>query len=255
MSPAASDVSTAPELMPNQPHVWALDTTAGWFERLADSDVVSMEERARAARRSDPRAARQLLARRSALRMVIGRYLGEPPESIRIVTAPAGKSVLVPTVSQQRTLSFSAAHSGNLYCVALGSVSSLGLDIELLRRVPRARAIAARWFGATEATTLLSAADEAVDAEFMRLWTAKEALAKRHGAGLRLMTGREEAALDIETSAAEGQLRSFFPSRGYVAAIASTEVIDDVDVIRPEGALWVSTPFGRNGRRSKAGGV
>ena len=77
-----SAVGGPAEPAPTRPQVWGLDTTAPWFDRLADSDVVSMEERARAEGLCDPSAARRLLARRSALRMVVCRYVGEGPEAI-----------------------------------------------------------------------------------------------------------------------------------------------------------------------------
>ena len=228
------------DLTPTRPHVWALDVTTTWFDALADSDVVSEEERARAEALSDPSASRRLLARRSALRMVICRYVGQQPEEIRIVTAPGGKPVLVPTGLHRCRVTFATAHSGDFYCVAVGTAASLGLDVERLRHVPRARAIAVRWFGSAETEILSATSDEAVGAAFMRLWTAKEALAKRHGAGLRLMMGRDEIELDVEAAANEGRLRAISVAPGYAAAIASTEVIVDVDVTRPGDDSWIT---------------
>jgi 4'-phosphopantetheinyl transferase len=233
-------VGSADELTPTRPHVWGLDVTAPWFDALADSDVVSAQERARAEALSDASAARRLLARRTALRLVICKYIGQQPEDMRIVTAPGGKPVLVPSGSHRCTFTFATAHSGDLYCVAVGSTASLGLDVELLRHVPRARAIAVRWFGLAETEGLRAAPDDAVDAEFMRLWTAKEALAKRHGAGLRLMMGRDEVELDVGAASKEGRLRAFSLGPQYAATIASTDVIADVDVFRPGDDSWIT---------------
>jgi len=118
-------------------------------------------------------------------------------------------------------------------------MASVGVDVELLRSVQRARSIATRWFGESEAKRFRELPDEALDDEFMRLWTAKEALAKRHGAGLRLMRGRA-GDLDVEAAQAEGRLWHFAPASGYAGALASTEVIDEVEIIRPEENPWTT---------------
>lgn len=223
---------------PRRPQVWVLDTTQAWFERLADAEVVSGQERARAAALGVEENRRRLVARRSALRLILGEYLSRAPGDVGIVTAPGGKPVLLPADMPGPTFAFSVAHSGDLFCVAVGTVSSVGLDVERLRAVPRARSIASRWFAASENARLSGFADEDVDVEFMRVWTAKEALAKRHGAGLRLMSGRE-GELDVQGEEREGRLRVFSPATGYAAAVASAEVIDQLDFVRPEEGSWI----------------
>lgn len=230
---------TVEHLDSRRPHVWVLDSTKPWFDDLADDAVVSDAVRERASALTNPSAARWLLSRRTALRMVLGGYLSRPPAELRIVTAPGGKPVLLPGGSQHGPLTFSTGHSGDLYCVAVGTKGSVGVDLERMRSLPRARSIAARWFGRVEAERFSMLSDEAVDAEFMRLWTGKEALAKRHGAGLRLMRGHE-GDLDVEAVSAEGRLRRFSPGAGYVGALASTEVIDEVEVIRPRENPWTT---------------
>jgi hypothetical protein len=109
------------------------------------------------------------------------------------------------------------------------------VDVEVERTVPRAIAIATRWFSDEEAAPLRIAASTASEPEpgseaFLRLWTAKEALAKRHSAGLRLLRrGRDE--LDVAGAVASRTLVHFVPRAGYVAALASTTVIDDVRIL------------------------
>jgi hypothetical protein len=138
-----------------------------------------------------------------------------------------------------RSLAFSVAHSGDLYGIAVGRVGSLGLDLERLRDVSRATAIAERWFGQAEARHLAGLGADDLQREFMRLWTGKEALAKCHGAGLRLMTGGE-VELDVEAAVRSGRLRPFPPGDGYVGAVASTEIIDDIEVVRPDAEAWIT---------------
>jgi phosphopantetheinyl transferase len=238
-------------------HVWVLDLTAPWCDALADAGVVSGVERARAERMTRPEHGRRLLARRSAMRFVLGRYLGRNPGAVEVVAAPGGKPVLVPTAGSggriregppsgaasgdgvRRTPAFSVGCSGDLYGVAIGSCVSVGLDIERRRSVPRAAAIARRWFGSREARGLEGLSGEEFEREFMRLWTGKEALAKRHGAGLRLMMRGDVDELDTLAAEAEGRLRWLTPRPGYEVAVASSESVDDVLLVVPEDDGWI----------------
>jgi 4'-phosphopantetheinyl transferase len=232
-------------LQPGSPHLWIIDVTDPAVDALADRGLCSDAERARAEAFRTAEGGRSLLARRAALRIVLARYLGSVPGDVRLVVAPGGKPVALPTANQTNptALAFSVGHSGALYCIAVGAERSVGCDVERVRTVPRAEAIAARWFGPGEARVLagLPAAD--VELAFMELWTAKEALAKRHGAGLRLMQGQREeedvrSELDVAAERAAGRLRAFEPADGYLGALASTGQIAGVEVVRATSETW-----------------
>jgi 4'-phosphopantetheinyl transferase len=236
VTPAVS--SEPAELTAQQPGVWLLDVTATWFVALAEAGVTSESERSRAGAAKHPEVGRRMLSRRAALRHVLGRQLGMPPQDVRIVTAPGGKPVLVPGPARARSLAFSVAHSGDLYGIAVAPVTSLGFDVERVRAVPRARAIAERWFGSGEASALDGLDDQALTTAFLRMWTGKEALAKRHGAGLRLMRGDDVPELDLASAEGAGRLR-FPPVReGYLGALASTAPIERIAVFQPESDPW-----------------
>lgn len=217
--------------------VWILDLTAPWCEALADKGIASDSDRRRADRMATTVLSRRLLARRAAMRCVLAHYLGRASPEVEVVTAPGGKPVLVPV--QGATFPFSVSHSGDLYGIAVGTSTSIGLDVERRRSVPRAEAIAHRWFDSTEAAALRGLAGGELEGEFMRIWTAKEALAKRHGAGLRLMMRGDLDELDTEAAAAEGRLRWLCPRDGYHVAVASTDPIRTVRLVMPEGGEWV----------------
>ena len=222
-------------LDPTSVDIWLVDVTEPGFLATADADLPSDSDRVRASGMADPAAGRLLLARRSALRLILSRYVDAPPEELRIVTAPGGKPVLLPGPA------FSVAHSGDQYAIAVTGASSVGVDVEHRRDVSRAADIANRWFGEVEAERLADLPEARLNEEFLRLWTAKEALAKRHGAGLRLMKGRGEGAngaLDVDVGLAEERLRSFDAGVEYLAAVASTEVIVDINVTRATEELW-----------------
>jgi 4'-phosphopantetheinyl transferase len=215
--------------------VWLVDVEDPAFLAAAETDLPTAEDRARAGRLADHAAAARLLARRATLRLVLARYTASSPAELRLVTAPGGKPVLAPGPA------FSVAHSGSLYAVAVSGATSVGVDVERRRPVARAAAIAERWFGEDEAGALARVPEEEHDAEFLRVWTAKEALAKRHGAGLRLMKGRGEesgGALDVAAERSKGRLRAFDPGPEYLGAVATTSPLRAVRLIRPTEELW-----------------
>ncbi len=238
----AANTARPPRLERDRPHVWLFDMTMSAFDRLADIGAPPQHIVERADKLTDPFAARSLVARHGALRLVLAGYRGCAPEEVRVVVAPGGKPILVPgDDTSAMPLAFSVCHARDLYCVAVGRVSSLGVDLEAPRDVPRAESIAAKWFSTSEAAAVAGEAPEARTAAFLRLWTGKEALAKRHGAGLRLM-GAGGHELDVDRAVSAGRLRFFRvgvegPHPGqYQGAVASSEVIDGVEPLRWGGA-------------------
>jgi phosphopantetheinyl transferase len=228
-----------------------IDVTDPAFTGLAGRDLVreglaSEADGRRAAAFTNPAAGASLLARRAALRIVLAGYLECAPVDVRLVTAPGGKPVLLPLVGDREspTVALSVGHSGDMYCIAVCASDSVGCDVERLREIPRARAIATRWFGADEAARLDSIPKSELVSAFMELWTGKDALAKRHGAGLRLMKGQGDDAevreeLDVRRERAARRLRSFAPAIGYAGAVASSEAIEDVEIHRPTEDAWI----------------
>ncbi len=234
--PPAADVVEAFQGDPGRPDVWVFDRSRPAFAALAEAGPVSVEERARAARLGDPSARSGLLARRAAVRRMLGLYLGRDPGSVRLVALPGGKPAFLPEGGDRYRLSFSTAHSGDLFCVAVGTASSLGVDVEADRPVRRALEIARRWFGAAEVEHLSAGGDGELTARFLRMWTGKEALAKRHSAGLRLMSraggGAGSDELDVLGEEASGRLVTLAPRAGYVASLASSARIADLRVVQ-----------------------
>ena len=238
------------DIDPGSPHVWLVQVESPAFLDLgARSDLVaeglvSAEDEARAAGFLDATSGTKLRARRVILRMILGQYLECGAADVGIVTAPGGKPVLLPRSLGSSTYAFSVGHSGDLYAVAIGRCSSLGLDIEHLRSVPRAIAIADRWFGRDEAARLQSLDGDELDRAFMELWTDKEALAKRHGAGLRLMHGQADAPevhseLDVERERNQSRLVRLLTEDRYVGAVASSEPLSDIDVVKEGDPRWI----------------
>jgi 4'-phosphopantetheinyl transferase len=170
------------------------------------------EERERAARFFFPRHRRRYIAARGLLRRLLGERLGLRPEEVRLVYGKNGKPLVDPSVAHGG-LHFSVSHSDDVALFAFSRACELGADIEALRAIRSADAIAAHVFSRREKRAYAAARDKAL--AFLRCWTRKEALAKGIGAGLSI----EPRRLDPE--AAPGwRVHSFFPLHGFIAAVA-----------------------------------
>lgn len=93
---------------------------------------------------------------------------------------------------EQPAPAISISHSGGVTAVAVGPPGPLGVDIEQVRTMPAVTALAHRRFTSGEQSMLRQATDPT--RAFLRIWTAKEAVAKSVGQGLR-------AALAVRTQA------------------------------------------------------
>jgi 4'-phosphopantetheinyl transferase len=104
------------------------------------------------------------------------------------------------------------------------------VDVEKLRPLPDAQALADRFFLPQESAALRPMAEPEQTAAFFNLWTCKEALAKATGLGLAQSLARFEVSGDADAGvtsvdgdqdlAAQWSLRTFKPAPGYVAAVA-----------------------------------
>ena len=84
---------------------------------------------------------------------------------------------------------FSPTHTAGLVALAIGDCGPIGLDVEAPRGrdVSRLARAADRWFTPAEnrrVQTAIQNRPQEAEAVFLRVWTAKEALVKRTGAGL-----------------------------------------------------------------------
>ncbi len=93
---------------------------------------------------------------------------------------------------------FSLTHSGPWALLALARDRPVGADLERLRPRQRLLQLARRHFTAAEYATLRSLPAPRRLPAFYRLWTAKEAVLKAHGAGLAYGLGRVGMAWDGE---------------------------------------------------------
>ena len=131
-------------------------------------------------------AARDLLVEAGVL------LLGGPREAVALRHDPGGRPWVL---RGDDRLAVSVSHCDGVAVVAASRTLRVGVDVEPLRAIP-VTAMARRWFRPEEAEWL-AGLDHPAPA-FLRLWTAKEAVGKALGTGLRGDGLRREMPLPTE---------------------------------------------------------
>jgi len=144
---------------------------------------LSADEAARARRFVFERDRHRFIAAHAALRQVLGQHSGQAGERLRFVAGRFGKPALA-----SADLHFNLSHSHGTGLVALSTRDELGVDVEVLRPMPDALALAAAYFSAAEQAALAACPAAQRDRAFFICWTRKEACLKAVGIGLDLAT-------------------------------------------------------------------
>lgn len=173
----------------------------------ADHALLDRVEQQRAARFVFERDRRRFIVAHAALRRILAGYLECAPETLRFAAADGAKPRLLAGAGDAAAcLAWNLSHSGELALVGVVAESrtpdpagtlELGVDIECLRPLSDAPALAARHFTPAECAALAAQpAGEARDRAFLACWTRKEACLKAVGAGLAIDTRSFECGLD-----------------------------------------------------------
>nr|WSX51387.1 4'-phosphopantetheinyl transferase superfamily protein [Streptomyces sp. NBC_00974] len=134
---------------------------------------------------SDPLGRAEFVLARFLLRSALGRMLGRPPARVRLAADRAGR----PWVAGAPGVDVSIAHAAGLVAVAVGTGlaprTRIGVDVEAVRTVPGAGALARRLFSPAERARLGAAPAGAGDLLWLDIWTRREAYVKALGTGVR----------------------------------------------------------------------
>ncbi len=176
-----------------------------------------------AGRFRSPLHRRRFLARRSALRRILGMVLGCAPGSLVMARDENGR----PCVSG---CNFNLSHCGDLAVIAVvqdgGAMPCVGIDVERDVVPPEADAMVAGFFSSRERWAWSAMGRMERRRAFMPLWTRKEAVAKSVGGIKALPFARFTADLERERAVAEPPdhrswaLASWRPAPCYQAALA-----------------------------------
>jgi 4'-phosphopantetheinyl transferase len=193
--------------------------------------ILAPDEVARASRFHFENDRKRFVKCRSALRILLGRYLEIRPSEIRFQYQSNGKPEIA-FPHHSRGLRFNVSNSAGLAMIAVGSAGALGIDIEKVRPQADFLEIAKRFFSVREVQALLEVSENRRQEAFFACWTRKEAILKAIGMGLSYPLSGFSVSVDpdgpaelwemVETGNAPGRwsLIDVRPGEGYRGALA-----------------------------------
>ncbi|MCX5378289.1 4'-phosphopantetheinyl transferase superfamily protein [Streptomyces sp. NBC_00091] len=204
--------------------VWSLDTTReliGGHGAAGAAALLDTAEQERAARLLRPADRRSYLASHLGLRVLLGGYLGLPPEKVVLVRedcpccgGPHGR----PAVAGG-AVHFSLSHSDDMAYFAFAGVP-VGVDVE---GVPGAAAVAdvLSSLHPAEAAELTALPEAEQQVALARVWARKEACLKGTGVGVALGLAEPYVGSAPAPAAVPGWTLSDLPAPpAYAAALA-----------------------------------
>jgi len=172
-------------------HVWWLSLRAEARPVEQALNQLSPEERKRADRYHFARDRDRFILGRAFLRSLLGEYTNQEPNRVSLRVSPAGK----PFLSRRFSLEFNLSHCEDRGVIALAR-HPVGIDLERLREVSEASAIAENLFTVSENRALRAFPAPLQSEAFLRCWTRKEAYVKARGVGLLTPLASFEVTLD-----------------------------------------------------------
>ncbi len=183
---------------------WVIAATVGAVrDALGQTRVLDEAEQARAMRFLRREDEERYRAAHLLKRHMLGAVLDLTARELQFGVQPGGKPYLMSRISQD----FSLSHAGAWVSVAISLSGRIGVDVEAQRPAAFWRDIADMFLAPSEPT---------VDAasEFLKIWTAKEAGLKAHGAGFAILPNTitivwecEGFAVDVEGLSLKGAWR------------------------------------------------
>jgi 4'-phosphopantetheinyl transferase len=186
-------------------------------------DLLSPEERTRAARFVFEKDRSLFVLGRAMLRSILGPALGLPGTRVPLLANASGKLEIQGCGGP----GFNLSHSGVYVAVAVAAAGRVGVDIEVHRPDCGFLAIAREYFCPAE-LACLNAGPEHAEALFYRYWTLKEAHLKALGSGLSgplrnldVSRVRDGSVLENQWSFCGIGLQVLNAPPGYSAAVAA----------------------------------
>lgn len=197
---------------------------------VADS-FLNAEEKARASRFYFDKHRRRFATARTAVRIILARYLNTAPQDLEFTYNPQGK----PSVVNTQKLQFNLSHSKDLALLAVGKQFPIGVDIEHYSARPY-EGIAANLFSKKELAELQKAPPSLKAALFFHIWSQKEAFIKINGLGLSYPTQEFSVPTTFPTKQlvedplynTTWQLRSFMPKIACSGALCHHPTVREI---------------------------
>lgn len=171
-----------PELPPGTVHLWRAALRQPPKVIAQHYELLSVEEKERAAKFYFPEDRDHFINARGILRYLLSRYLQVPAAAVSFQYSTYGK----PSLTAETPLHFNVSHAGGYGLFGFTSGGSLGVDLEKTDESIEVKRLVSRFFSPDEAAEVLALPPDARPAAFFRTWTRKEAFIKAHGEGLAL---------------------------------------------------------------------
>jgi 4'-phosphopantetheinyl transferase len=192
------------QLPPRELQLWKVELDAATLADDHLAEMLSADERRRWQRFLREADRRRFLVSHAALRTILGKYLGTPPDRVEITSATGGKPQLPPP-SNGLPLRFNLSHSEGLAMVALALGQEVGVDVEHVHPFADMGDIVERYFAPAERAAWQALPAEEQCAAFFRCWTRKEAYLKAQGIGLSGGLDRFEVSMAPAGEGRRGQ--------------------------------------------------
>lgn len=201
-------------------------------EVRALAECLTDDELDRAGRFKFYRDRRVFIVARATLRKLLAVRLDVQPKAVELAYGPNGKPSLAQRFAESK-LRFNVSHSGDLVLYAFGRSGEIGIDVEKVRAIPEADAIAAKFFSRRENESYLALDPKDRPIGFFNCWTRKEAFIKAIGDGLRyplhlfevsLAPGEPAQILQVGSTLGKDcgwTIRSFVPQPGFIGAVVT----------------------------------
>lgn len=220
------------EINPGEIHIWTV-----WLDRPGVPlpelwQLLAADERERANRFRFERDRNHYVAGRGVLRLLIGRYLSLSPSHISFAYGSHGKPELAASMGKPG-FAFNLSNSQGIALIGFCWGQPIGVDVEPIRPMEDAEAVAERFFSTAENDVFRSVPHSQQAEAFFNCWTRKEAFIKAVGEGLSyplhqfevsLRPGETARLLSVRGSRAEAArwfLQSLNPAPGFVAAVVA----------------------------------
>jgi 4'-phosphopantetheinyl transferase len=187
-------VGQVPVLALHDVHVWlaSLDECASHRDELWQ--VLSPEERRRAARFLQDVDRIRFAVGRGILRTMLGHYLDTQPEDIELRSTALGKPE-VAAASGKTSIQFNLSHSGGQAAYAFARGRRVGIDLEAMRPLSDLDGMVRQVLTAQEQHEYAKLPSALRLRAFYNCWTQKEALTKAIGDGLAYPLQNIEVAI------------------------------------------------------------
>jgi 4'-phosphopantetheinyl transferase len=198
----------------------------------ADLELLSEDERGRAARFRFDMHRRRFVACRALLRRRLAEELGTAPRDVSFQYGPFGK----PALASESALRFNVSHSDRYALLGLARGRDLGLDIERVRALDDLDRLAETVFSAAEREELSRVPTWSRSEAFFNGWTRKEAYIKARGDGLQRLADFDVSLGPCEPvrlrrvqgepdEPARWSLMALTPISGFAAAVCLEEPV------------------------------